>query len=382
MTMRDAAAENRLDRRTFLQGVGMVGLAAALPQAVADAQIAAAQFADVKGADLKTPSGKPLRGLYPIMETPFTPEDKLNTDALAAEVKWLNKGRVAGMIWPAWASGWATMSDAERIEGTEAILAAGKGGRSCIVIEVQNNAWDTADRRPLRQARGGARRGRHWRDTAEQRLEPERPGDPRLLQGHRRSHRPSADCAVERHGERGPDGADVSTDPDHEGDQGRGRQHYGARAATDRAHRQQAGGVVGGRWDRRPTAGKDATGDCGTVPNAAVRRAAAAGDGTGMGGQEERGLRHVRARADVCGDPRRDRVHDGGARRLSGGDEVAAAAHGAGGTACRSTGGRRSGGRGGPVAEPDPAAERAAAEAAHHRQTSRRSISATRSIPT
>ena len=137
--MDDITAGNRLDRRTFLQNVGMLGLAAALPQVMAEAQVA-----DVQGANLKTPSGKPLRGLYPIMETPFTPEDKLNTDALAAEVKWLNKGRVAGMIWPAWASSWASMSDAERIEGTEAILAAGKGGKSSIVIEVQNNAWDTA----------------------------------------------------------------------------------------------------------------------------------------------------------------------------------------------------------------------------------------------
>jgi dihydrodipicolinate synthase/N-acetylneuraminate lyase len=136
--MDDNTAGNRLDRRTFLQNVGMLGLAAALPQAMADAQVA-----DVHGAELKTPSGKPLRGLYPIMETPFTADDKLDTAALAAEVKWLNKGRVAGMIWPAWASGWATMSDAERIEGTEAMLAAGKGGRSAIVIEVQNNAWDT-----------------------------------------------------------------------------------------------------------------------------------------------------------------------------------------------------------------------------------------------
>ncbi len=135
--MDDMTAGNRLDRRSFLQQVGMLGLAAALPQMAADAQ-----STDVHGADLKTPSGKPLRGLYPIMETPFTPDDKLNTDALAAEVKWLNKGRVAGMIWPAWASAWATLSDAERIEGTEAMLAAGKGGKSAIVIEVQNNAWD------------------------------------------------------------------------------------------------------------------------------------------------------------------------------------------------------------------------------------------------
>ena len=67
---------------------------------MAATQVADAQSTDVQGANLKTPSGKPLRGLYPIMETPFTPDDKLNTDALAAEVKWLNKGRVAGMIWP------------------------------------------------------------------------------------------------------------------------------------------------------------------------------------------------------------------------------------------------------------------------------------------
>ena len=42
MTMRDAAVENRLNRRNFLQGVGMLGLAAALPQAMAEAQAAAA----------------------------------------------------------------------------------------------------------------------------------------------------------------------------------------------------------------------------------------------------------------------------------------------------------------------------------------------------
>jgi len=142
--MDDITPGNRLDRRTFLQNAGLLGLGAVLLQSVATTQIADAQSTDVHGAELKTPSGKPLRGLYPIMETPFTPDDKLNTDALAAEVKWLNKGRVAGMIWPAWASAWATLSDAERIEGAEAMLAAGKGGKSAIVIEVQNNAWDTA----------------------------------------------------------------------------------------------------------------------------------------------------------------------------------------------------------------------------------------------
>jgi 4-hydroxy-tetrahydrodipicolinate synthase len=135
ISMGESLMASGQDRRRFLQAVGMVGLAAALPQ------VAAAET-DVKGADLKTPSGKPLRGLYPIMETPFTADDKLNTDALANEVKFLNRGRVAGMIWPVFASSWSTLSDAERMEGAETILAAGKGGKTAMAIAVQNTAWD------------------------------------------------------------------------------------------------------------------------------------------------------------------------------------------------------------------------------------------------
>jgi 4-hydroxy-tetrahydrodipicolinate synthase len=99
---------------------------------------------DIRGAQLSTPSGKPLRGLYPILQTPFTPADALDTDSLAAEVRFVNRGRVAGMIWPVFASSWSTLSDAERILGAETILAAGRGGKSAIAIAVQNTAWDTA----------------------------------------------------------------------------------------------------------------------------------------------------------------------------------------------------------------------------------------------
>jgi dihydrodipicolinate synthase/N-acetylneuraminate lyase len=48
------------------------------------------------------------------------------------------------MIWPVFASSWSTLSDAERIEGAETILAAGKGGNAAIAIAVQNMAWDTS----------------------------------------------------------------------------------------------------------------------------------------------------------------------------------------------------------------------------------------------
>jgi 4-hydroxy-tetrahydrodipicolinate synthase len=125
-------------RRALLRAAGaaMIGGAGLM-----DAGRAAA---DVRGADLKTPSGKPLRGLYPIMQTPFTPDDRLDTDLLAAEVRYIDRGGCGGMIWPVFASSWSTLSDAERIEGAETILAAGKGGKAAMAIAVQNTAWDTA----------------------------------------------------------------------------------------------------------------------------------------------------------------------------------------------------------------------------------------------
>jgi len=132
------AAGNHINRRTFLESLGLVSLGAAFLEPAAFAQAA-----DVHGADLRTAGGKPLRGLYPILETPFTPDDKLDTAALAAEVAFINRGRVNGMIWPVFASSWSTLSDAERIAGAETILAAGKGGKSAMAIAVQNTAWDT-----------------------------------------------------------------------------------------------------------------------------------------------------------------------------------------------------------------------------------------------
>jgi hypothetical protein len=63
---------------------------------------------DIRGAQLSTPRGKPLRGLYPIVETPVTPDNVLDTETLAAEVRFINRGRVAGMIWLVFASSWDT----------------------------------------------------------------------------------------------------------------------------------------------------------------------------------------------------------------------------------------------------------------------------------
>src|SRR5580698_8719871 len=120
--MTSHAANAPLDpqgRREFLRRIG----AGALSLGLVNSNFAA--------------EGKPLRGLFPIGQTPCTPDNQLDLDCLAAEVKFCNRGGVHGFVWPQIASGWAGLTQKERMEGAEAILAAGKGGKTALVIGVK-----------------------------------------------------------------------------------------------------------------------------------------------------------------------------------------------------------------------------------------------------
>ena len=101
-------------------------------------QLAAVSAATRIGFSAPTAEARPLAGLFPIAFSPFTPDNKLDLDGLANQVKFCNRGGVHGLIWPQLASAWSTLSDSERMQGTEALLTAGKGGRSAIVIGVQS----------------------------------------------------------------------------------------------------------------------------------------------------------------------------------------------------------------------------------------------------
>jgi len=87
---------------------------------------------------------KPMRGVFPIGQTPLTEADKLDLDCLQAEVKFCNRYKVHGFAWPQIASGWTTLSEQERLQGAEAILAAGKGGKTALMIGVQDIKGDLA----------------------------------------------------------------------------------------------------------------------------------------------------------------------------------------------------------------------------------------------
>jgi dihydrodipicolinate synthase/N-acetylneuraminate lyase len=129
-------------RRDFLQrlGAGTLGLALAN----AGSLRAAEPDAPAQAAPVPRPRAgrKQMRGLFPIGETPFTPDDKLDLGSLTAQVTFCNRGGVHGFVWPQMASGWTTLSEAERMAGTEGILATGKGGATTLVVGVQSKTGD------------------------------------------------------------------------------------------------------------------------------------------------------------------------------------------------------------------------------------------------
>jgi dihydrodipicolinate synthase/N-acetylneuraminate lyase len=128
-------------RRDFLLGLGGSAAALALSRVVSAAG---------------TSAPKPLAGVFPIAFSPFTPDNKLDLDGLASQVKFCNRGGVHGLIWPQLASAWSTLSDTERLDGAEAILAAGKAGRTALVIGVQASDMAATSRYAKHAAKLGA----------------------------------------------------------------------------------------------------------------------------------------------------------------------------------------------------------------------------------
>jgi dihydrodipicolinate synthase/N-acetylneuraminate lyase len=161
--MKLTAASKPLDRREFLQSASAFALSLSI-------------LRSSEAGATSTAGGKPLSGLFPIGETPFTADDKLDLDCLAAEVKFCNRGAVSGFVWPQIASGWSTLSEQERLDGAEALLAAGKGGKTAVVIGVQSTGADMPT--SLRFAKHAADHGA----DAIISLPPEKASEPAMLE--------------------------------------------------------------------------------------------------------------------------------------------------------------------------------------------------------
>jgi 4-hydroxy-tetrahydrodipicolinate synthase len=89
-------------------------------------------------------ASKPLRGVFPIAQTPFTESDKLDLDSLVEQLRFIHRGGVHGFVWPQLASEWSSLSESERLAGAEALGVAAKTLRPALVLGVQAANTDAA----------------------------------------------------------------------------------------------------------------------------------------------------------------------------------------------------------------------------------------------
>jgi 4-hydroxy-tetrahydrodipicolinate synthase len=106
-----------ISRRGFLGGLAGVAIPAAAPAFAA--------------------GGKPLRGIFPIVATPYTESKEVDYEDLAREVAYLDQCGVHGIVWPQLASEYWKLTMAERMRGMEVIAKAHKGRKPALVFGVQ-----------------------------------------------------------------------------------------------------------------------------------------------------------------------------------------------------------------------------------------------------
>jgi 4-hydroxy-tetrahydrodipicolinate synthase len=111
-----------MSRREVLAGVGAVtGAAIAFRTPLAAA------------------AGKPMRGIFPIIATPYTASGGVDYEDLAHEVEWLEKCGSHGYAWPQHASGYPYgLNKEERMRGMEVVAKAAKGRKPALLLGVQS----------------------------------------------------------------------------------------------------------------------------------------------------------------------------------------------------------------------------------------------------
>lgn len=118
-------------RRDFLRVLGAAGLSWSL-------------WGEMGCASAPAVDLKKFEGIFPIVQTPYTKDNKIAFNELEDEVKFLDKTGVHGIVWPQRASEYQFLTFEERIEGAELIVKANKGLRPTVVIGVQGPDTETA----------------------------------------------------------------------------------------------------------------------------------------------------------------------------------------------------------------------------------------------
>ena len=113
-------SENRILSFSRRASLGMIGFAPLIAKSWA-----------------QSPSGKPLRGIMPIVTTPYTPSGAIDFDDLAAEMRFFDHVGCLGAVWPQASSDVGLMSRQERLDGMTVITQACKKLKVASILGVQ-----------------------------------------------------------------------------------------------------------------------------------------------------------------------------------------------------------------------------------------------------
>src|SRR6266550_4486573 len=91
----------------------------------------AAAVAVASRKPLQAASGKPLRGIFPIVATPYTRTGGVDFEDLEREVDFLDRCGAHG-VWPQLASGYRGLTREERMRGMETLGRAAKGKKAAL----------------------------------------------------------------------------------------------------------------------------------------------------------------------------------------------------------------------------------------------------------
>ena len=100
--------------------------------------------APISYAPMASPAApKSFRGIFAILQTPFTVNDGLEEEDLEREVNFCVRAGAQGLVWPQLAGEFYLLSEEERRRGAEILIRAA-GGRCAVVIGVQATSKEIA----------------------------------------------------------------------------------------------------------------------------------------------------------------------------------------------------------------------------------------------
>ncbi len=100
---------------------------------------AAGAAAVAPALSLRAAEGKPMRGAFMILSTPYTDANEVDYEDLAGQVDFCERCGIRGLVWPQNSSEQRYLSKQERLRGFDVLAEAAEGRQPALVFGVQGN---------------------------------------------------------------------------------------------------------------------------------------------------------------------------------------------------------------------------------------------------